>query len=132
MSTEDLLKPRYKCIVDYPCAIHKVGDIIKTYESAMSYAVKIDVDIDYISEKICLSDYPAIFKKLEWHEERDIKDMPEYAKDLENDLIGKVYRVLERGLCIGFKDNLVHYKNCLPATEQEYLTYQQSKQSTLK
>jgi hypothetical protein len=134
MTTEELLKPRYKVSHEgYPDMYFNKGEIITLefrdgvnteyfYQHPKSNSLKGRLYKEYFDL------YPSIFKPLEWYEERDISEMPEYAKDLENDLIGKVYRILERGLCIGFKDNLVHYGNCLPATEAEFLNYQ----STIK
>jgi len=74
MENEKLLQPRYKVKADYPCAMHDVGDIIETYESAISYAVKIGES----TEKVCLDDFPAIFEKLEWWEHRLVDEMPTY------------------------------------------------------
>jgi hypothetical protein len=76
------MKPRWKVIADYPCAIHPMGTIINTYESANAYLVKVGEEMDgtYRSEDGCLADYPAIFQKLEWWQERKIEEMPEYLK----------------------------------------------------
>lgn len=88
MTAEELLKPRFKVIANYPCSMHKLGDVIETYESAMSYAV----EIDDVSEKVCLLDYPQIFKKMHWWEERTVEQMPKRVKSLADDK-GTVYEI---------------------------------------
>jgi hypothetical protein len=142
MTTEELLAPRYKVIADYPDCNFDVGAIFR------------DEDF-YIGPKQvrhCFSDYPHLFKLLEWYEERDIKDMPEYVKfnDERNSILSygkdeepEIHKVirhwatsLDTNLRYSNSDNFIsewnnvnyHYGQFLPATEQEYLTYQ----STLK
>jgi hypothetical protein len=73
MTPEQLMQPRYKVIADYPKSIHPVGTII---------------DAGWQSEDLLYCDwdgprcrdFPHLFKKLEWWEEREEKDMPEYVK----------------------------------------------------
>ena len=123
---EELLQPRFKVIAPYPCSIHKLEDIILTYESAMSYAVQ----IDDVSEKICLKDYPHIFKKLEWFEDRKIEDLPKYLKD-EFETYNDYYEVLQYSLNLGTVDVINNKYGLLddqfietfkPATKEEYET----------
>ena len=121
MTTEELLQPRFKVISPYPCSIHKLGDIILTYKSAMSYAVQ----IDDVSEKICLEDYPNIFKKLKWFEDREIEDLPEYLKDKN-----EIYKVYKYDLSYSMFSVKVYEKsgyiltlflyNVLPSNKEEY------------
>lgn len=80
MTPEELLKPRYIVIADYPeIERHniKIGDVITTEATAM-YADKIQdgTPVVAIDHEI----FPAIFKKLEWWEEREEEDMPDYVK----------------------------------------------------
>ncbi len=73
MTPEELMKPRYKVIADYPKSIHQVGTII---------------DAGWRSEDLLYCDhdgprcrhYPHLFKPLQWWQEREEKDMPEYVK----------------------------------------------------
>lgn len=115
MSNEDLLKPRYKVIADYPDSTFSIGDVLMT-------------DVNSFFRKHCLLGYPAIFRKPEWWEEREEKDMPEYVKiigDDDNEIIIKVF---------GYQDGRIVYKNgggtllhyALPYTKEEY-DNQQSK-----
>jgi hypothetical protein len=114
MTPEDLLKPRYKVVADYPDSIFKIGGILIQGEKDLTEAAK----------------YPHLFKKLEWWEEREEKDMPEYLKCIKtpdqlhfSDEIfkvewnGVIWAKSERGLC-------VVSTNCyIPVTAAEYLQY---------
>lgn len=117
MSTEDLMKPRYKVIADYPSSSYKIGEIIQ-------------LDKDQKNAKLYYSSFPAIFSPLEWWEERELTDMPKYlmTKD-EMDM----FEVVEYGNYI--KSDVIVYwhvtKNkgwhslydLLPCSESEYLNY---------
>jgi len=69
MTTEELLKPRYKVIADYPNSVHKIGSIILTEDYA---------PFDRIKYYRC-ADYHHLFRKLEWWEDRKPENMPEYV-----------------------------------------------------
>lgn len=73
MTVEDLLKPRYKVIADFPMSICKVGEIL---EPQGKYFPVIEGGYWNIE----IYKYPHLFKKLEWWEEREESDMPEYVK----------------------------------------------------
>jgi len=72
MSVEDLLKPRYKVIADYPGSDYHIGEIL---DRDWGW-----VGNDEVGFKHHISHYPHLFKKLQWWEDRDEKDMPEYVK----------------------------------------------------
>ena len=61
---EDLLKPRYRVIADYPMQFYSIGDILET-ANPQSCTV---VEGEYW--QCDLDKYPAIFRKLFWWEER--------------------------------------------------------------
>lgn len=85
MTPTELLKPRYEVIADYPGQLYQIGDIIDTYETAMCYAIGNTPHCEpEWSEKVCLSDYPKIFRRLAWWEHLNPEDMPEYVKDKKN------------------------------------------------
>lgn len=70
--------------------------------------------------------YPAYFRKMPWWEDRMPEEMPEYVKYWDTSLYYPVDRVAK------ISDNpFAAYnftaENFQPATEQEYLNYQQSK-----
>ena len=130
MTAEELLKPRYKVMADYPAAMHSVGDVLSAYENGIRYLVEINEN----SEKYSMNDYPHLFKKLEWWEERELKDMPEFLKyniDEENYVV-KVYKwdmeklfgYMDDDLTTGFDLNLWQKEPYLPSTKEEYEQYQ--------
>lgn len=122
MTPEELLKPRYKVIADYPESPYKIGDI--EFNGTWS-------------DNDSLANYPSIFRKLEWWEERDVKDMPGYLKDTGDGEVFKVREWLDYSMAViwlnknkkinhtGFHQaNTEHF---LPATESEYNEYIKSK-----
>jgi hypothetical protein len=146
MSTEELLKPRYKVIADWPMNhFYEVDDIIemklmpngKYWNGEDSY---------YLTEKE-MEKHPHLFKKLEWWEERKIEDMPDYLCCVCTDFIkfvkGQIIKV-EKHQSNTFnkyvpylfisKEKQSHeavtncflYKDFYPATEEEYNRNQQS------
>lgn len=121
MTTEELLKPRYKVIADYPdMEDWKVGEILlENWNWHEEGGIKKSV-----------SDYPHLFHKLEWWEERSDEDMPEYVKKVGT---GKVYKVADKSQNgrIWHEENEIENRfirdsRWIPATEQEYLDYQKS------
>ena len=129
MNTEDLMKPRYKVIADYPGNIWMVGTIM---------------DLDMSKQLVSFYDkYPHLFRKLEWWEERKIEDMPEYVKCLGFVRKFKKWHHQENGMVqlydypgeIGYEDDISKevrergyeiyvITDCLPSTETEYLNQQ--------
>lgn len=111
MTTEELLKPRYKVIADYPFnKIAPVGEIISGDKLPM-WDVR---------------EFPHLFKKLEWWEERKESEMPEYVK--RGDRVYKVAdanEIFSWGFIIDFPmtEHHVSYSYCLPATKEEYDLY---------
>lgn len=121
LSPQELLKPRYKCIADWPFMPRhiKVGELV-----AEVFIIK-------------AAKYPHLFKKLEWWEERKPEDMPEYLKIHKFPYKGE-YLVLKIGkdAIHSFQDNGEYFgihwiggggticTGLLPATETEYLNQQ--------
>ena len=114
MTKEQLLKPRWKVIADYPGALHNVGYIIQAYENGVAYLVE--------GDSYSMNDFPALFKRLKWHEDRELSDMPEYVKStLNNDHVYKV-KFFKEDCCIT-KSPSGRKLSCiflLPATVEEY------------
>lgn len=137
MNKEELLRPRYKVIADYPKSIFKVGEIL--HVGSMGDLLYCDTNGPRMSQ------YPHLFKPLQWWEDRKPEDMPEYVKfkhypNGENDFsIVKVdgVFVMHDFTSIGYFG--IKYKNgggniytsFTPASEQEYLDYltQQNKKA---
>ena len=84
MTTEELLKPRYLVIADYP-GMDDDGYYIGQVK-------------ENIAENYCklLDKYPHLFRRLEWWEMRDEKDMPEYVKRKTKD--GRAYRAVDHNI----------------------------------
>jgi len=102
---DDLMKPRYKVIADYPDNEFSVGEILP--------------DEVVSNEEDEILKYPHLFKKLEWWEERRESEMPEYVK---------IFDVVER--FDKFKSRWESFlaitkKDFTPATEVEYLNQKQ-------
>lgn len=129
----ELLKPRYKVIADYPSSNFLVDEILIADESDkfMQYE-------DWGKWELVPKDYPAIFKQLAWYEERDASEMPEYVKfveDFMNHQKGEVYKFenwneqFEQGnIPFRGRNNLVAVPprgQIEPATLEEYQTFHQ-------
>jgi hypothetical protein len=146
MTNEELLEQRFKVIADYPYSPHKIGDIIQSnhggdgiHQTTIQYKDEFGEEIS--QQNLCKSKsfekYPTLFRKLEWWEERDSHDLPEYIK---NTLFGTklwiVYKVIEYGsntwkqfyaLTSDSKTGQIFLKNAeaIPSTEEEYLRYKE-------
>ncbi len=113
MTKEELLKPRYKVIADYPNSRYQVGRVVdfifKHGGWRHEYVTHEGLDYDYVST---FEEYPHIFKKLEWWEERDEKDIPDYVKSAT----GHFY------YCGNKKDwkEIISSSFYQPVTEKEY------------
>jgi hypothetical protein len=128
MTVEQLLKPRYKVIADYPGSQWKVNQVIEKtkYMNGRWYVKGSLHDPD---------DYPAIFSRLEWWQERKLEDMPEYVRYAENGMVAKVdhfdlettsawFMYLEGGIhpyCPG--GSALENTHWLPATLADYTHY---------
>lgn len=120
MTKEQLLKPRWKVIADFPDSDFKVGSI---EDRNWCKYVNGEDATDGIAWNI--SDFPHLFKELEWWEERAIEDLPDYVKYQKK--IYKAYWKCEASVrCEKHpSDGLgldADWGSCLPATEEEYLS----------
>lgn len=124
---EDLMIPRYKVIAGYPGAFAIVESVLDE-----------DVIINYLlqHDEYDINKYPHLFKKLQWWEERTIREMPMNVKVIQFNIstqlplnsIHKVnvwqdlpYRV---AFILGKE---VHVRDLEPATEEQYNNYINSK-----
>jgi hypothetical protein len=128
MTPEELLKPRYKVIADYPHSPLRINDILTLAAGPTDLW-----DCDRTGKRQLLNpaDYPAIFKPLQWWEERKPEDMPEYVKDKDNKG-RRAYRVLDKShdFQIWHQDNTIEFRfvypngyRWIPATLEEYNEY---------
>lgn len=108
MTTEELLKPRYKVIADYPHSWFTIGEIIQ--DNFVSLSLKL---------------YPNIFKELKWWEKREVEDLPKYLKI--GDCIRKVIKwdlILDKVTVTNSKEDKTNYISLYePSTEEEYLQF---------
>lgn len=112
LSVEELLKPRYKVIADYPNSRLRNGQILNIEGD--------ENDIDGFAK------YPHLFQKLEWWEERsfDLAGMYIRAGELAK---RHIYYKLKRSDRYGFwemtsrgYDYYYPINGCYPATKEEY------------
>jgi hypothetical protein len=118
MTTEDLMKPRYKVIALWPNTEYKIGSILQP---------------DYFIEKTIkfCETYPHLFRKLEWWEDRDEKDMPLYLRAATNKNLCLVVEhfcgVKQSEAWCYFPElngkHYVRYRDVEPATLEEYTQY---------
>lgn len=127
MTTEELLKPRYKVVAKYPESRFEVDEILTQWIGS-NFAGKNPYII--ISNP---QEYPAIFKRLSWWEGLSINELPKYLK-VREDAIRKVIKWdLPNGkvyVTNGFSEK-PRYNNIsiyVPATEEEYLQFTNHKE----
>lgn len=122
MTVEELLKPRYKVIADYPGSAFKIGELVQPHP-------KYGFDIFPYPEK-----YPHLFKPLAWYEEREVSDMPGYVKvnpdlwDHSLDRVEKVKSWTGCGQVVEFESGKEgHSDYWIPANKKEYQDYLKTK-----
>lgn len=127
MTPDELLQPRYKVIADYPKQDFEVGEVL--YEDNEMYFVYTDNGKWQIHPEW----YPHLFKKLAWHEERNIEDLPEYVKlgyNNRNQYVHQVDKWFDEidGLYYQYLNKvgtplMSNVNELLPSTQQEYEAY---------
>jgi hypothetical protein len=93
MTNEDLTKPRYKVIANYPGSDLVVGDILirHTFPENGNYCYVTNPDILLLGSnkrKEEVEAYPHLFKPLLWWEQRALHELPAYVK-----MKGLIYNV---------------------------------------
>jgi hypothetical protein len=69
------------------------------------------------------SDFPYLFRKLQWWEERNKKDMPKFVKSPFGEIMSvKGYDLFNKH--IKFRSGTGLLENYIPSTEEEYLSQQ--------
>lgn len=120
MTPEELLRPRYKVIADFPQGAFrfKVGEILE------KKGIHFTGEAKSINENE-INKYPHLFHKLEWWEERQEDEMPEYIRYEDE----KIYKVLHwEGATAIIKLRPPDYKlkatmgfgEYLPSTKEEF------------
>ncbi len=89
MNEEKLIKPRYKVIANYPYTPFEIGMILipddedgELYSEECGYtASKSKVNINDVPN------YPAVFKRLRWHEDIGTSILPQYLKNKNGEVV---------------------------------------------
>lgn len=146
LSKEELLKPRYKVMSDWPGRKDfVVGEVVTLDKDFTPEYKKYEIE-DCQGKRVYITSFfemfPLQFKPLPWYAEREVSEMPEYVKSVE----GIVYRtgwiqgvITENGqqpmkmkLGNGKVDwqvipNIMSFYE--PATHEQYIQYTQTKQA---
>jgi hypothetical protein len=133
MSVENYNIPRFKVLANYPGSPYPANVIIKQNDGTNSILLTISKSMSAFSDEMedvynychpnTLSDYPALFKPVEWWEFRTEKDMPEYVKMIQGGEVVKAERwdVVEgRGAACLSKGFWLYTPSILPATKEEF------------
>ncbi len=111
LTKEELMKPRFKVISDYPKTPFEIGEILQYNNNEVGA-------IQY------RNDYPAIFQPLQWWEERTVEEMPEYVL---YQCVGEKTEIVrtEKWEVNGFygHDGWFDAKYLTPSTLEEYNEY---------
>ena len=82
LSKEELLMPRWKVIADFPGNVYfYVGEIFELPKEYIKQMMVIGNDDEEVDFEVNPELYPAIFKKLDWWEEREFNELPKYVKN---------------------------------------------------
>lgn len=127
MDKRKLLEYRFKVIADYPHSKWAVGQTVvlsttKYGEPVYEWA---EHDGMYSEGVLFFTEYPQIFRPMEWWEERAIEDLPDYVKYQK-----LIYKAKDKFLAsvrceahpFDGKGLDADWGSCLPATEEEYLS----------
>lgn len=124
-TVEELMKPRVKCIANDTSGDFEVGEILYPDSDGFYYLYN-----DVGRWRLYPEQYPHLFRRLEWWEERSPEDMPEYVKYAST---GKVYKAIKYkngNSIVQIMDdfwkipmwNQLGEPYWIPATEQDYTT----------
>jgi hypothetical protein len=132
LTREELMKPRYKVIADFPASSYLIGEV-KTWEP---------IHQDPAEWAAFYEQYPAIFRRMYWWEDRTIDTLPLFVRYIgygsRKEAIAEVKEwVIGRDGGVYFKGEgrLCRYLDGptdLPATREEYLAQQTSSSSSDK
>ena len=90
MTKEQLLVPRWKVVSDFPGNTFYIGEIFDLPSEFTHQQIVIKGNNEEIDLDVDLHKYPLIFRKLEWWEDRQDKDLPKYIKKIDS---GAIYEV---------------------------------------
>jgi hypothetical protein len=119
-----LMAPRYKVIADYPDNPFAVDHILNLknvggfwrFQWADYDGLRYEMESHFI-------EYPHLFKKLEWWEERKVEEMPEYFKHKTGQVLRvQKWQLEDKGREGVSANNLYWFIEYIkPSTKEEYL-----------
>ena len=134
MTNEELIRPRYMVIADYPGSFLSIRQIIVANENGLFQIG------DNFRNEVYLKQFPHIFQKVGLWEGIKESDMPKYLKFIWD---GKISEVQKKVEWLYAEDKTINgfthegLNNCfprvsisgwLPATEEEYTSFKKSLQ----
>lgn len=139
MTVEELMKPRYKCIANYPQAPYNEGDEHKFIEGDLLIQGNVNGAITFrrygrlghmsVGVPCCAhpEKYPKVFQPLFWWEYRRLQDMPDYlfCPGLKSYFMVEQWN--DKSFIIDGRTKK-HYCNYVPATKEQYESYINQKQ----
>jgi hypothetical protein len=123
LSVENLMQERWKCIAGYPKG-RIAGTILERHEDDDYFNVGGKSDAYYVSPNY-LNEFPHLFQKLEWYEERAIEDLPLYLKSPFWVAKVKEWKEGNRIFIDVDYNEPSGTRTYLPATETDYLNYKE-------
>jgi len=114
MTPEELMKPRWKVIGDFPGSPFVMGQVFTIPSFDKEFTRKY-----WAEEK---DKYPHLFRRLEWFEERKEEELSKFVKTPGDDILELIVAGewhLLNGRTISHKG----LSQCVPATETEYNEY---------
>lgn len=132
---QELLKPRYLLTADFPGCSFEVGTILEPNEEGELYSKKAGYSwtVSRVLEKD-VKKFKHLFRKLEWHEEREESEMPEYVRPKEQTETSKlqfgnyILKVAQKHKNYFRAENLFQlshqsWHHYIPATAADYNSY---------
>jgi len=115
MTSQELMKPRFEVIADYPYNPHKIGYFIESpiqfssiHQTTTKYTDEFGDNVN--QENYCMvsefEKYPNLFRKLNWWENRKIEDMPNklICKAIPNDTEIMEIKEWDMDILVGWLD----------------------------
>lgn len=132
MTQEELMRPRYRLIADYPNAPFPVGTVLTRIPNATNDWFHDGVDEFQMIALADLIRCDKVFQPLKWWEARTMEHMPEYAQAIYSGCVLKIRpEDCHNGYVISSETGYEKWPldGFYPATEAEYLAHQ-SKSTT--
>ena len=131
---KDLLIPRYKVVGEFPGYAGHKGQVL-TEERENRICVPMFVGGNKFEYVVAPDVYPHLFKKLEWHQDRDKTEMPKHVKwtnpGTKDVSFFEIVQWLSNSAGVytaGTSDAYLFIKDVAPATKEEYDEYIKSKE----